>query len=645
MIKQLLIRATICCLGFMFFIAKASCQDKDIPAELYNASTIPDSLKKDANAVVRYSLKSIIVKSPGHATIREHSIVTILNEKANDEAEIEAGYDKKVYSIGTIEMVVYDANGKQIKKYRKGDMYDRAINDGMSIITDYRMIGMQHTVVSYPVTIEKTEERDMSSFLDLGTWQIMRPEIAVQNASCRVLTNPALGFRYLNKNTTIVPEKEIKSGQDLYTWDVKNKKAIKPEDESVDWRVLPRIYFSVNQFEYWGIPGSFDTWQNYGKWQYALNTDVCSLSPAREAEVKQLTAGIASDKEKVKFLYEYMQHNTRYVSVQLGIGGLKPFPATFVDQKKYGDCKALSNYMYALLKAVNIPSYYTMINSGTNEEPADATFPYDPFNHVILCVPLKSDTIWLECTDTRRPFGKPGTFTENRKALLVTEAGGLLVNTPKSTIEDNEFKGEVNITLTADGGAKAKLKIVGTGGYRDQYLSLSDQKTDDQKKLLIRYLEMKQPVMLDLMPVTDKDGTIEMAAEMDFDRFCDVTAGSKIFYHPALFDIWRITLPPLEKRKSDYYFDHPMQKSCVTTIELPQGYEVESMPANTSLKFTYGNFDINYVYDAAQNQVIASAKFSLKNYVIPAAKYTEMQQYMDDIAKAQNKKLVIRKKV
>src|SRR5471030_2459540 len=99
-----------------------------------------------------------------------------------------------------------------------------------------------------------------------------------------------------------------------------------------------------------------------------------------------MTAGLATDKEKVKFLYEYMQHNVRYVSIQLGIGGLKPFSATFVDQKKYGDCKALSNYMCALLKAVNIPAYYAKVRAGTNEEPCDNSFPFDLSNHIIVCI-------------------------------------------------------------------------------------------------------------------------------------------------------------------------------------------------------------------------------------------------------------------
>lgn len=132
--------------------------------------------------------------------------------------------------------------------------------------------------------------------------------------------------------------------------------------------------------------------------------------------------------------------------------------------------------------------------------------------------------------------------------------------------------------------------------------------------------------------------------ELEYDKFCDVAAGDKQFYRPKVFDLWGVTVPVLEKRKSDYYFDHPMQKSCITTIDLPAGFEVETLPANQSLKFTYGTYEISYTYDAAKNQVTSKANFKLTNQVIPAAKYTELQQYMDAVAKAQNKRLVIRHK-
>ena len=626
------------------FFTQGFSQDKNIPKDLYIASTIPDSLKEEANSVVRYSSDELTVKGPGRAVIKHHSIVTVLNEKGDGAALLVLGYDKKFNSINDAQMLVYNAAGLQVKKYHKSDFYDHAAVDGFSIVTDDRVLVMEHTIASYPATIEVITERTMNSYLDLNQWTIQRSEWAVQFAQYKISVDPNTGFRYLNKHTNIKPEKSKNGDLDQYTWHVNNLKAIKPEDDAEAWQVLPKILFATNAFQYAGLPGDISTWQNYGKWQQALNADVCSLSPERTEEIKKMTADIKTDKEKAKFLYEYMQQNVRYVSIQLGIGGLKPFPATFVDQKKYGDCKALSNYMYALLKAVNIPSYYAIINAGTNEEPADPSFPSDPFNHVILCVPFKGDTTWLECTSSTQAFGKLGPFTENRNALIITEDGGKLINTPKSKDVDNQFNSEVHLVLDADGGAKAQVKITSTGDYRDMYIGLAALKTDEQKQQLIKMLNIKQPIDFNFKPSTDKDGVKEVDIDLAFDQFYDIASGNKQFYKPRVFDLWQATVPALEKRKHDFYFDNPLLKTCVTTIDLPAGFEVETLPTSQSLKFTYGSYDVKYAYDAAKNQVVSTAKFNLTNQVIPAAKYTEMQVYMDAVAKAQNKKLVIRRK-
>jgi len=616
---------------------------QDLPKELYSAAGIPDSLKTDANSVVRYSSEQTTVNAPGKAVIKYHTLVTILNEKGDNEALTILPYNRKFNSFSDISIHVYDAAGILIKKYHKGDMIDVAALDDDILISDDRLLGVRHIVANYPTTIEVEYEEDMSSFFEFR-WEIQNNEQSIQNEIYSIAINPAIGLRYKYKNIAL--NANIKTGNELdtYTWTVKNKKAIKLEDDAMAWAVLPKLEIGLNKFQYYGYTGDFSTWQNFGKWQQLLNADGCDLSPERSAEIRKMTDTIKTDKEKAKFLYKYMQQNMRYVAIALGIGGLKPFPAMFVDQKKYGDCKAFSNYMCALLKAVNIPAYYAIVKSGNNGESSDPSFPYDISDHIIVCVPFKNDTTWLECTSSTEPFGKLGAFTENRRALIITEDGGKLVNTPKSTPDENQFHSEVRITLDSVGGAKAQVKFFATGEYRDMYIGMSQIKTDEQKEYLMRDLHIKQPSAFDLQPGTDKDGIKELDLNLEYDKFCDIAVANKFFYRPHVFDMWSGTVPILDQRKTDYYFDFPRQKTCITLIDLPKGFEVETLPVNQNLKFTYGNYEVKYVYDTTKNQVICTAKFNLNNQVIPAAKYTEMQQYMDDVAKAQNKKLVIRRK-
>lgn len=637
----------LACLTFISFaiVANGYGQDKDIPKELYTAVGIPDSLKESANSIIRYSSDEIKIKGPGKATLKHHSLVTILNEKGDKEAIITYLYNRKFDTYSFIDVHIYDENGKMLKKYHKTDMYDGAASDNETLVTDDRFLGLKHTVSRYPETIEITYEENISSYISLPPWYIQeRVEQSVQEEHYVIVADPSVGLKFKSKNISLAPVKTSNGASDVLTWNVKNLRAIKKEEEGMAWRVLPVVVFGTSLFDCYGYPGDFSSWQSFGKWIQGLNNDMCTLSAARIAEIRKMTDTIKNDKEKVKFLYKYMQQSMRYVGIQLGIGGFKPFPATFVDEKKYGDCKALSNYMRALLKAVDIPSYYALIKAGDNQEPADYAFPHNSFNHAILCVPFKNDTTWLECTSSTQPFGILGSFTENRNALLITEDGGKLVNTPKSTPQENLFNSEVHIELQPDGSAKAHMKVISTGGYRDMFIGMSSEKIDEQKEFLIRYFNIKQPTSFEFKGSPDKDEINKLNIDLEYDKFCDVLAGDKQFYRPRIFDLWGLTVPILEKRVSDFYLPHPMQKSCVTTIDLPAGFEVETLPANASLKFTYGNYDLSYVYSKDKNQVISAAKFILNTQVIPAAKYTEMQQYMDAIAKAQNKKLVLRKK-
>jgi len=219
-----------------------------------------------------------------------------------------------------------------------------------------------------------------------------------------------------------------------------------------------------------------------------LNKDRDDLPEATKQKVKELVKNFTTTEQKVKAVYEYLQSKTRYVSIQLGIGGLQPFSASVVDQTGYGDCKALSNYTVAMLKEIGIKGFYTIINAGEGEPEIKTDFPSHQFNHVVVSVPNGKDTLWLECTSQINPFGFQGSFTEDRWALMITEDGGKLVRTINYTPEQNLQSRSAVINLESNGSAKATVKTT----YRGiQYESLNGitSNTDEQKKSFPKLLK------------------------------------------------------------------------------------------------------------------------------------------------------------
>src|SRR5579871_1411383 len=92
-------------------------QQREVSVNFYRIDNIPDSLKENANSVVRYSYDDILVKGPGKATVKHQSFVTILNEKGDKDAIIEFLYNRKYDNYSHIDIIAYDENGKILKKY------------------------------------------------------------------------------------------------------------------------------------------------------------------------------------------------------------------------------------------------------------------------------------------------------------------------------------------------------------------------------------------------------------------------------------------------------------------------------------------------------------------------------------------------
>lgn len=84
----------------------------------YSALSIPDSLKKNADAVMREDVQSFTVKDINSALLEIHEIVTILNEDGSHHLSFGATSSKFSY-LDDAEINVYNAVGTKLNTYPK----------------------------------------------------------------------------------------------------------------------------------------------------------------------------------------------------------------------------------------------------------------------------------------------------------------------------------------------------------------------------------------------------------------------------------------------------------------------------------------------------------------------------------------------
>lgn len=609
----------------------------------YPAASIPEELKKNADAVVRLHKEEFLVHSRAKATEKVHLVVTILNKNGSDYAQMAVHYDQ-LSKVKSLEGRAYDAAGEQIDKLKRKDIQDVSNFSSFSLFEDNRLKVASLEKNQYPYTVEWTYERETSNMMFYPVWVPQGSErLSVENASQTIEMPPLMKLRYLENALAPACKRSQQVDKTIYQWQVRNLEAVSLEPLRLPYQEdVPVVYTAPEEFEVDSYVGNMNSWENYGAWISLLNSNQNDLPEVAVENVKKLTAGLPDRKEKVKAIYDYLQENTRYVSIQLGIGGWQPFKTSFVHEKGYGDCKALSFYTKSLLEVAGIPSYYTLIYAGSKKKNVLEDFPIGNFNHAILCVPNEQDTIWLECTSQTNPFGYLGDFTSDRKALVITEEGGKVVKTPTYQQEENLQHTVAHVKLEGWPAAKVDLKRSYQGLQFENYSLSSYIHTgpDKQLKWVLRALKIPAFEVQDFsFALEEKEVPVAtLDAQLLIRNFIS-SSGKRSFVNLNLGNHADFSYPTVKERKKEFFLDYPFIDRDTIVYHLPEGVGVEYLPEEIKLMNEFGEYHASAFEE--EGKVIYARTFKLHGGTFPAEKYNEYVKFRQEIMKADKTNMVL----
>ncbi|MBC6493093.1 DUF3857 domain-containing transglutaminase family protein [Flavihumibacter stibioxidans] len=608
----------------------------------YPVSSIPKPLVKYANAVIRLREHEVEIHSINKVTIREHYVITILNEAGDNHAYWTEHYSK-LNSVDRIEGTLYDAAGNKIRTLKKSEIKDEPVSSQMTMVDDNRVKYHNFFHREYPYTVEYQSTRTESQTMFLPNWSpVPSRGVSVEKSSFTLISDIDYQYRVKTYN---YPSKSIQStlrNKRLEKWEVMQVPAAPAEYASPPiHEIAPYVSFAPTSFRIDDFRGDMSSWKELGKFQYHLNKGMDVLPESDKQKVAEIVRGLNFDEEKVTAIYRYMQEKTHYVGIQLGIGGWRPFPAEMVSSKGYGDCKALSNYMVALLKEAGIKAYYTLIRGGEYERDIPADFPAQVFNHVVCAVPLKNDTIWLECTSQTVPSGYMGKFTGNRNALLITEDGGKLVRTPRYRQSDNLFHSNIMARLDASGN----LEMDVMNNYQaecsdDLHGRIHAQSREEQQKYLDKNLDLPHYEIKDFSykELQNKLPVIEERISLTAANYAQIS-GKRLFIIPNLLNKWNSKLAIDTARFYDIDLQETRIESDTVTIEVPAGYRAESFPKPLDLQTDFGRYQ-----SAAElngNIIRYTRRLKLNQGRFPAKSFNDLVRFYDQMYKADRARLVL----
>lgn len=612
-------------------------------AQNYGANTIPDDLTRGANAVVRHYAMEYDLKSKTSATEKHTIVVTILGQGGEDAAELYIFTDD-IRGLKSFSGEILDRTGFTLRKIKRSDLKISELSSGLA--DDSKVYYYEPHVPSYPYTVKYTYEiSHRGGIIFFPTFvPVTLPDMSLEEASYTLRVPAGSRIHTRNVNTDIRPEKSSGAGQDTYVWSAANLRPIVTEPYGRTFgKLMPSVYVNPHEFSYNGTDGIMDTWENYAKWQWCLLEKRQTLPPALRDEIARMTAGASTDMEKIRILYDYLAATTRYVSIQIGIGGLQPMTAEQVYNRKFGDCKALSNYMGAMLAECGIPSFYVEIGVSDRDIIPDYVSPLLS-NHAILAVPQQDgEILWLECTSPELPLGFVHEGIAGQHALIYKDGTAYIRKVPVYPDSLHLSTTEGRIAVAADGSMKGHVSR--TDAYNRYVNRFAFGKMDARER--VNYLQKEINLQLteisNIVFTEDKTSAPSCATSFDISKkpqSGDVTG--RLFLESSPFRKSPTANLGRSGRKTDIVIESGFRNLDIVVIEPDAGFGIEALPPPQNIETKYGKF--MQMALPVDGNIVITRLFQLNTGEYTVSEYADFKRFIDAVQAGYTARIVLKKK-
>lgn len=270
---------------------------------------------------------------------------------------------------------------------------------------------------------------------------------------------------YHLEKLTITPDIETVAGNRIYRW---------VRDQSSPYETESRMPGLESYLPYVGV-STFNDWQHMARWYHQLIEDQLVLDLETKKIVAELTDGMTDRLEIVKKVHEYVVTNTRYVALEFGIHGYKPYKVNQVCSRQFGDCKDKASLIIAMLREAGVPAHIAIVRTSDKGEihPFPAMLNY--FNHAIAYVP--EFDLWLDGTAEFSGIDELPAMDQGALTLVVDEQGqGRLTKIPVYDNSKQVMRYDLDLDDTGQAQVQGELHYQGvdTPPLR-QYLAIESK--------------------------------------------------------------------------------------------------------------------------------------------------------------------------
>ena len=329
---------------------------------------------------------------------------------------------------------------------------------------------------------------------------------------------------------------------------------------------------------------SYAAWSDVSQLMAPHFARAAALKPgsAVRAEAAKIAAATKDPKARAFAALMLVEDQTRYLFLGMGEGGYVPATADETWERRFGDCKAKTVLLLALLNELGVKAEPALVSLGGGDGMDERLPSLSAFNHVLVRATVGGKTYWLDGTRNGDRGGLDAIRQPNwRWALPLRVEGAELERVTEPPLDRPQMVASIHLDasqgLDVAAPATIKMRLEGDAANAMRQMTARSAKPDLERGLRQTFSSTFSWIDLDDVTWQDEPGdgfSLIMTGKADMDWRENPDLGVREFKLPGTGAGGAAVFPrrePGPNRDAPYALAYPMFTSSITEIVLPAG--------------------------------------------------------------------------